>query len=177
MSTVSVKKGEIIFKAGDVGASMFEVSTGKVGIYANYGETGEKCLIELEAGGHFGEMSVIEDLPRSATAIALEDTVMDKIDKEDFADFIKLNPSVATEIMKNLSGRLRALTGDYMDACKTLSEVMNEDNKPKKMGLWEKIKKYAAVYAETVDQAYGHYEDSLGIRTSYLYESRHFPMY
>lgn len=176
MSKITFNKGDVIFKAGEKGTSMFRIITGTVGIYANYGETGEKCLVELSAGKHFGEMAMIEDLPRSATAVANEWTEIESISKDEFNGFVAANPTIAIAIMKNLSSRLRGLTTDYMDACKTLAEVMeSEDGKSKKGGLWDKIKKFAQVYAEATSYAYGYIGDNN--ESVPYYFGAHYPMF
>ena len=175
MSKVTFNKGDVIFKAGELGTAMFRVVTGTVGIYAGYGEAGEKCLVELAAGKYFGEMAMVEELPRSATAVALEWTELESIGKAEFDGFIAQNPAIAIAIMKNLSGRLRSLTTDYMDACKTLAEVMeSEEGKPKKEGLWDKIKKYAKVYAEATNYAYGYVGENDAVP---YYFGAHYPMF
>ena len=71
-------KGEVIFKEGALESFMYDLIEGKVGIYAHYGEAGEKLLTELNAedgGATFGEMGLIDVMPRSATAVALEDVL------------------------------------------------------------------------------------------------------
>ena len=58
----------MIFQEGSTGSSMYELKSGSIGIYAAYGTANEKKLTELEAGRIFGEMGVIDVMPRSATA-------------------------------------------------------------------------------------------------------------
>lgn len=175
MDTKTYDKGQIIFKAGDIGDAVYKVLNGKVGIYVNYGEPSEKCLVVLEKGKLFGEMALVENAPRSATAVVDEEATLLVVENDSFDEFIQENPYVAFEIMKGLSGRLRAVTIDYMDACKTISEVMDENNKPKKEGLWEKIKKYAKVYAEASAEAYALYDEH-GDPKPYYFNS-HYPMF
>ena len=69
------RKGSVIFKEGAYELSMFSVVSGKVGIFADYKTRDEKVLAELGKGRIFGEMGLIEAKPRSATALALEDTL------------------------------------------------------------------------------------------------------
>ena len=78
--------GQVIFREGDPGDSMFEVYTGKVGVYANYGTADEKLLTDYFPGKYFGEMGLLDHAPRSATAVALEDnTCLGEITEENFA--------------------------------------------------------------------------------------------
>ena len=71
METKTFKKGEIIFKQGDLSDCMYDILWGQVGIYADYGTPEEKLLTTLETERFFGEMGMIEGRLRSATAVAL----------------------------------------------------------------------------------------------------------
>jgi len=149
MKELSCKKNDIIFKTGDVAQEMYYVNSGKIGIYVNYGEPTQRALVELTAGMYFGEMAIIDDMPRSASAVVIEDALLTSIDRETFNDFIAQHPQIAVEIMQNLSGRLRALTVDFMDACKAIYEAMEENSKIKKPGLLQRLKKYSDLYVES----------------------------
>ena len=65
--SVDFSAGEIIFREGDLGTEMYIISEGKVEILNRLGED-DRVLAVLEKGDFFGEMSVLEDLPRAATA-------------------------------------------------------------------------------------------------------------
>ena len=71
--TKEYKRGEIIVREGGAGNSMFEIQFGRVGIYRDYGKATETKLAELDTGKVFGEMSLLDHAPRSATAVVLED--------------------------------------------------------------------------------------------------------
>lgn len=139
---VEFVKGIVIFKKGQWQMKMFDIISGKVGIYANYGEPNQKLLTEYGPGKIFGEMGVIEALPRSATAVALENTECNAIDGDAFADYFKNDPDRIISIMQNLSGRLRELSNEYLDVCKTIGEYLAQEDVPveKKTGLLDKIK-------------------------------------
>lgn len=175
MDTKIFENGKVIFKAGDVGDAVYKVLNGKVGIYVNYGEENEKCLVELEKGKLFGEMALVENAPRSASAVVIDEATLLVVENDSFDQFIQDNPYIAFDIMKGLSSRLRAVTVDYLDACKTIAEIMDETVKPKKEGLWEKIKKYAKIYAEASAEAYALYDEN-GEPKPYYY-SAHYPIY
>jgi len=66
----SYKKGEIIFKQGDPADCMYDIRWGSVGIYLNYGTSDEKMLAQLRGDDIFGEMGLVDEAPRSATAVA-----------------------------------------------------------------------------------------------------------
>lgn len=121
------RKGTVIFKEGETGNCLYDVQSGRVGIYANYGASAQKQLTVLVPGQFFGEMGLIEQLPRSATAVALDDdTGVELFFADDLQDLPKKRPEKVLAILWHLSHRLRRLTTDYLKACKTLAEAQEE---------------------------------------------------
>lgn len=154
------EKGSIIFSEGQFEMCFYNVLSGKVGIYSNYGKENEVLLTELEAGKYFGEMGVLEGMYRSATAVALEETKTQIIESQDMDEFFKNEPEKILELLENLTGRLRELSAQYLDTCHTIAEYVEaeEENKPKQ-SLLQKIKniikeadEYYAMYAEAASK-------------------------
>ena len=128
MSTKAFKKGGVIFKQGDASDCMYDILWGKVGIYVNYGTPEEKLLTTLETEQFFGEMGMIEGVPRSATAVALtSDTKVRIITPETFQELFKESPARVLLIMQNMSRRLRELTGEYLEACQTVADSVEAE--------------------------------------------------
>ena len=101
MSTKAFKKGGVIFKQGDASDCMYDILWGKVGIYVNYGTPEEKLLTTLETEQFFGEMGMIEGVPRSATAVALtSDTKVRIITPETFQELFKERPARVLMILR-----------------------------------------------------------------------------
>lgn len=100
--------GQYIFREGDPGEEMFIINRGKVSITKRTDE-GEKTLVTLSAGDFFGEMAVIDKAPRSASAIAVEDTVCIVLNEELFEQQMQRNAKIVKKILKNMSARLRAM--------------------------------------------------------------------
>ena len=120
-------KGQIIFKQGEVGKCMYMVHGGIIGIYSNYGKENEVKLTELFPVECFGEMGMISDESRSATAVALtDDTTVEIIYADDLKDLIITYPVKVDMILRHLSHRLRNLTYDYFTTCKDLYELYNK---------------------------------------------------
>ena len=120
-------KGQIIFKQGEVGKCMYMVHGGIIGIYSNYGKDNEVKLTELFPVECFGEMGMISDETRSATAVALtDDTTVEIIKVDDLKDLISTYPVKVDMILRHLSHRLRNLTYDYFTTCKDLYELYNK---------------------------------------------------
>ncbi len=146
MTNKQFKKGDIIFREGDTGDTLYQISSGKVGIYSGYGEDNQQLLIELGKDKFFGEMAVIEAYPRSATAVALEDTDAVEIGCGEVSEYFKNDPDRIMDIMKSLGGRLRDLTVDYEDVSAAIKELGLADGAQKSESLAQKIKKFAGIY-------------------------------
>ena len=114
----SLDAGEILFRQGDKANYMYSVQSGAVGIYVGYGTPEEKQLTVLYANSFLGEMGMLAEEPRSATAVALEkDTVLEIIRPEDLEQLFRTNPVEVDMILRHLSNRLRMLTRDYARVC------------------------------------------------------------
>ena len=117
------KRGDIIFREGDAGNYMYAIYGGSVGIYTNYGTAKENKLTQLYSDAFFGEMGLIGEEKRSATAVVEEDgTILECIRAEDMETLFKDNPVKIDMILCHLSHRLRRLTLDYVAACREAVE-------------------------------------------------------
>lgn len=144
---LEVKQGEIVFCEGQSGASMYEIVSGKIGLYKKYDTEKQVEINKLEAGANFGEMAIIDEDKRSATAVALEDTKLNEISAEEFDTYIKENPKKFIDMMKNTSARLRRLSSDYYVACGAAKEFVanQESGKPNSKELMNKLKAIAEI--------------------------------
>jgi hypothetical protein len=106
---VSFKQGETIFNDGDLGTEMFIVQKGRVEIRKRFG-TEVRVLSVLEKGDFFGEMSILEGLPRTATAVALEETDCLAINEATFDQMLRGNLEIAVRMLRKLSNKLRETT-------------------------------------------------------------------
>jgi CRP/FNR family cyclic AMP-dependent transcriptional regulator len=100
--------GATIFEAGDAAEGMYVVIYGAVEIRLH-----GKVLERVLPGGIIGEMALIEELPRSATAVALEETRLNVVNKERFLDLVRQNPYFALQVMEALAGRLRRMNATF----------------------------------------------------------------
>jgi diguanylate cyclase (GGDEF)-like protein len=104
-------KGTIIFQEGDEGKEMYIVLSGSIGISVRLPDSTELPLAQIQAGNFFGEMSIIEQAPRSATCRTLEDSVLLTLGASSFYELLEQHPRVALKIMKRMVGILtRRLT-------------------------------------------------------------------
>ena len=122
-------KDQVIFHQGDAGDCMYYIGNGTVGIYTDYGTDKEVLLAELNENQFFGEMGLIEKLPRSATAVILEnDTVLTRLTEEGLDRMFEERPTFVLLAMQHISSRLRRLTKEYGKACKMVAKMHDEEN-------------------------------------------------
>lgn len=103
---VQFEAGDTIFHQGDEGSSLFVVEEGAVEI--SYGEGRARVVLAtLFTGQYFGELSLFDGSPRSATATASKRSRLIRLDREDLVDFVNKNPDAALRIIAEMSERLR----------------------------------------------------------------------
>ena len=100
------KEGEHIFREGELGTEMYIILEGKIEIYNELTEE-TQILAILEKGDFFGEMSILDDMPRAATARALTGVKVLPINGSTFDQMLRANPEIAVRMMRKLSRRLR----------------------------------------------------------------------
>jgi CRP/FNR family transcriptional regulator len=106
--TRSFRRGEVIFEEGSAGRHLYVINAGGVDILRR-APGGDVLIGSLGAGEIFGEMALVDDLPRSATAVAAEDgTELVAIDHPHFIYLIGQQPAFALVVLKALSLKLRA---------------------------------------------------------------------
>jgi hypothetical protein len=102
MHEVSFAASQQIFAKGDLGASLFIVYEGQVGVF-----NGAQLLATFGKGDFFGELALLDAEPRSASAVAQGASTVFRLDQEDFYDVMEERPEVLRNIMKVLCQRLR----------------------------------------------------------------------
>ena len=104
----SYRKSEVIFKEGSTGSEMYLIHSGKVLLSVRQSETQEVPLVVLNPGDFFGEMALVDDSPRSATASATDDnTELIVMDRARFLFLVRQQPEFALSLMHTLCRRLR----------------------------------------------------------------------
>jgi len=105
--------GDAIFKLGDECSSLFLIEDGAVEI--SYGAGIAKVtLATLYNGQYFGELSLFDGAPRSATATSLKQSHLVRLDRDDIVDFVNKNPAAALRIIAEMSGRIEEL-GSHLE--------------------------------------------------------------
>src|SRR5205823_4606615 len=99
-------EGGVVFTQGDQGSALYLIEEGSVDI--SYGEgRGRVVLSTLFPGQYFGELSLFDGAPRSATATAVKPSRLVRLDRDDLVDFVNKNPAAALRIIAEMSDRLR----------------------------------------------------------------------
>src|SRR5215469_13216561 len=101
------RAGEVIFHREDVGQVLYVIKEGKVNICLISPEGQEISLVVLGKGDFFGELAILDGLPRSTDAIALERVECYTLQRSDFHNAIMKNPKIAIQVLEILSRRLR----------------------------------------------------------------------
>ena len=115
-----IPAGTVLFQEGDRGEEMYIIQAGKVKISKKVRGV-DKTLAMLEKGEFFGEMSILNDKPRSATAETVEDSDLLVIDRKTFDTLIRGNPEITVRFIKRLADRLR-------EANEQMEALMIKDN-------------------------------------------------
>jgi CRP/FNR family cyclic AMP-dependent transcriptional regulator len=145
-----IPPGTVLFRDGDQGEEMFILQSGKVKISKRIRGV-EKTLAVLEKGEFFGEMAILNDKPRSATAETADECEMLVIDRKTFDTLLRSNVEIAIRFIKRLADRLRE-ANDQMEA------LMIKDNTSRLVSILAKhVKdtKKSGEFIITIDELAG----------------------
>jgi CRP-like cAMP-binding protein len=107
--------GETIFREGDHSHELYLIVSGKVDIVKHFGTT-PHTLATSSAGDFFGDMALVEDRPRSADIVAVEQGLLLVLSPEHFRQIILQDPAMSFEIFRVLSARIRRFDEEAMEA-------------------------------------------------------------
>ncbi len=108
--------GEVIARQGEIGDCMYVVQRGQVEIVLERPDGSETAVGVIEAGDLFGEMAIIEKQRRSATARAMGETRVLTVDRRTFLRRVKEDPTLALNILRSLSHRIRNMNHELEEA-------------------------------------------------------------
>jgi len=111
----SLQPGQTVFKEGDAGDGLYFIIRGKIQISARFGESQRRVFATFGPGEFFGEMSVLDDAPRSADAMAEEVSDVYFVPRENLAAILERNPKLALRMLRDFSRRLREFDRKYID--------------------------------------------------------------
>lgn len=123
-----LRRGEALFRFGEVGTSMVVIEEGKIEISVPVQNERKEMQISILHEGEFvGELALIDGLPRTATARAMETCRVQEMKRDDFVQFLLDRPTVAISMMSEMGKRLRA-TNELVQslASKNVNEEIEE---------------------------------------------------
>src|SRR3954469_3897911 len=103
LTTRTVVRGHVVFSEGDTGDRLFIVFDGKVKISRAAADGRENLLAVLGPGEMFGELSLFDPGPRTATASAITDTTLASLDHDDLRPVLLERPAVAYHLLRALA--------------------------------------------------------------------------
>ncbi len=107
MNLIKLRKGQSLFKEGDDGDHLFVVSSGKVKLGTKSVDGRENLLMILGPGDMFGELSLFDSGPRTATATAVTDSKLLALGQDNVIPWVKEHPEVSLQLLARLASRLR----------------------------------------------------------------------
>jgi len=121
----------VLMEKGDAASTLYVILQGRVRIYARGDDDKEVTLNELGEGEYFGELALLDDTTRSASAMTLADTRLLAISKPAFSHFIATTPDAVLRIIHDLTQKVRSLTLDVerlalRDVYGRLVDVLNQ---------------------------------------------------
>jgi CRP/FNR family cyclic AMP-dependent transcriptional regulator len=129
VETVTAPVGKTLFSYGDPGDSLYIVREGEVEIFFK-NDTGERIVLERAAAGDFfGELSLIDAGPRTATALVTSDLQAVVVDREDLEALLKSHPAAAMDLLTATGKRLREATRLLRH---TVSRDVNEEEEDRR---------------------------------------------
>ena len=141
--------GDTIIREGDRDGRLFVIVSGEVAVMKGLGKKNERHVRNLGPLTYFGEMALIDDLVRSASIVAKEQTEVLILDQWTFRQEIERYPAVAFELLRMLSQRIRAIERTIVDAidgllpiCAHCKKIREDDDS------WVSIEKYISDHSE-----------------------------
>jgi uncharacterized membrane protein len=129
LEPIRVPAGRMVFDYGDPGDALFIVRSGEVEVFFK-DDTGQKIVLETgKAGYMFGELSLLDSGPRTASVLVLEDLQALKFDRRHLAAFLQHHPSAALDLLAATGRRLRFTTERLRH---TASRNVNEEVEDKR---------------------------------------------
>ena len=127
------QEDQVVFYEGEFGDCLFDILQGSVYVFRNYRREGSKQLLAtLGPGDYFGELAILEAMPRNATIVAAMDgTVLRLIRAENFGAYAAQNPDKALKIMQSMGASYHNLSKKYENACRVVGKMTEAAKKMK----------------------------------------------
>ncbi len=108
---VSLHRDEMLFSAGDLAEAVYVVLTGEIALEIDGADGKSICVSSLKAGGVFGEIALLDGMPRSVGARAAAPATLLSIKAATFLGLVRAHPDFALAIIRDLAGKVRSTNG------------------------------------------------------------------
>ena len=136
----SFHEGEVIFLEGDTADRFFIVMEGRVEVWKNYTQSRPDLLGFHDAGRFFGEMALVDDLPRSATVVAKDTVQVLFLYRDDFRSLLKEHSGIAISIMTSMSSLVRISNESYVDELRKHNAALELANEELRQAQTERLR-------------------------------------
>lgn len=144
------QKGDIIIREGERDGRLFVIVNGMVDVVKGLGTQNESRLATLGPYSYFGEMALIDDLVRSASVKANEETLLLSLDHLNLKQEIQKYPALAIELLQMLTRRIRAIEktmlntlGNFLPICAHCKKIRDTDDS------WVSVERYISRHSKT----------------------------
>ncbi|MFC1579726.1 cyclic nucleotide-binding domain-containing protein [Thermodesulfobacteriota bacterium] len=144
------RKGDVIFREGEKDGRLFIIVNGMVDVVKGLGTEKERRLATLGPYSYFGEMALIDDLARSASVKANEETQLLSLDHLNLKKEIEHYPALGLELLQTLSRRIRDIEktmintlGNFLPICAYCKKIRDTDDS------WISVDTYVSAHSET----------------------------
>jgi CRP/FNR family transcriptional regulator, cyclic AMP receptor protein len=147
VDAVTIEAGKMLFATGEPGDSMYIVKRGEVELFVK-NQTGERILLETaRAGDFFGEISLLDGGPRTASALVTAELDALVVDRGDLDEFFRLRPAAALDLMGALGRRLRETSKLLRNAASRDINEEEEDKRTRVMKIADWIAEFSGTLA------------------------------
>ena len=108
MNEAQYLRGELVVREGEIGEDLFVILEGEVDCFKNHGAPDQIHLSTLRAPGYFGEISILDNAPRSATVLVTQDARLATLAGERFRELVLQSPEIAFDMLQVQTSRLRS---------------------------------------------------------------------
>lgn len=136
----SYEAGTILFTEGSTADKFYIVMEGRVEVWKGYGEIDRSLLAAHGPGHFFGEMALVDELPRSATLVARERSRVLTISREDFRSLIRSNSAMAISVMMSISLMVRSSNESFVEDLRERNAQLEAANRELKYAQAELLR-------------------------------------
>lgn len=147
---MTFKKGDIIIREGERDGRFFVIINGMVDVIKGLGTPDENRLATLGPYSYFGEMALIDDMVRSASVKANEETLLLSLEHLNLKEEIYKYPALALDLLQMLTRRIRAIEktmintlGNFLPICAHCKKIRDTDDS------WVSVEKYISNHSKT----------------------------